>query len=566
MAPQHVEIAETLTALRKKLRRERDSNQNEPTQFATNRGNKLKPGARYVHAGSLPYRHLRDYKEEINHAGYCRHVLNRNPKRYNGYGDELEDSESDADADADAEEENAYSDVKIEELLRPLTHPSELATHPTLSLPYLDPALPDMVVAADAKIREERNNLWRAKNLYRFFTGDESWVPCERVEETENWALFEPNPGFTEVSGRRLPSGESPGKKRRLSVDNEADDHDVQVADTIDEAFRHTADGLANGTLQDLQDGVRQVAADDERMAEKEQRSNQEDVAMGEAEEQTNGIYTADGQGPETRTNDISTINQVELIVQPYENGLPQDHEPKSDQDMEDDTTAKHEEGVPGENREGARDNDEERPSGASTTPPPPRRITRALAAEADTNSNPQIVSPPPTSPTVSSAPQSPSAFEPHPMFLLPAHFAASHAPHPAYPPLSQSLAHSGLPPEELLETRKLLSLYIQKSEETIRGLEGILGKLIKAKRRREMVWEWCIAEGHVGEMSDGEDWIDCDRWGLQRSELRKGRDEDSGAAEGGNLIVGTEGGDDAPAGVQIGGRKGKRRRVAGKE
>ncbi|KAL8717129.1 MAG: hypothetical protein Q9181_008355, partial [Wetmoreana brouardii] len=205
-------------------------------------------------------------------------------------------------------------------------------------------------------------------------------------------------------------------------------------------------------------------------------------------------------------------------------------------------------------------DNEDNCPSTTSTPPLPLRRITRALAAEAETTSNAQIASPPPTSPTLSS--HSPSSFEPHPLFLLPPALATAHAPHHAYPMMSLALAHSGLPPDELLETRKLLSLYIQKSEETIRGLESILGKLIKAKRRRERLWSWCTAEGHVGEMSDGEDWIDEKEWGLEMGELRKGRDEDASALVEGAAVANGEGGlslgEDTS--VIIGGRKGKRR------
>ena len=80
MPPQHIEIAETAAALRRKLRRERESTrlrsccfntsltrftaaQVAPAQFATNRGNKLRPGARYVHAGSLPYKQGKSYKQ-----------------------------------------------------------------------------------------------------------------------------------------------------------------------------------------------------------------------------------------------------------------------------------------------------------------------------------------------------------------------------------------------------------------------------------------------------------------------------------------------------------------------
>lgn len=65
-----------------------------------------------------------------------------------------------------------------------------------------------------------------------------------------------------------------------------------------------------------------------------------------------------------------------------------------------------------------------------------------------------------------------------------------------------------------------------------MRGYEAVLGKLIKAKRMRERVWEWCKAEGHVGEWSDGEDWIDSQAWGVAEGELRKGKDEEENVEE----------------------------------
>ena len=57
---------------------------------------------------------MTDQAQQIEHAGYTRNIIARNPKRYNEYGYELEDSESDTEADADAEEENPYSGVRIE--------------------------------------------------------------------------------------------------------------------------------------------------------------------------------------------------------------------------------------------------------------------------------------------------------------------------------------------------------------------------------------------------------------------------------------------------------------------
>lgn len=97
MPPQHIEIAETVAALRRKLRRDKEGEQHDTrlqisnlflgdllltmwtassnssapntqtAQYASNRGNKLKPGVRYVHAASLPHRcGLGGYREVCN--------------------------------------------------------------------------------------------------------------------------------------------------------------------------------------------------------------------------------------------------------------------------------------------------------------------------------------------------------------------------------------------------------------------------------------------------------------------------------------------------------------------
>jgi len=84
-----------------------------------------------------------------------------------------------------------------------------------------------------------------------------------------------------------------------------------------------------------------------------------------------------------------------------------------------------------------------------------------------------------------------------------------------------------GLPPSEADETRRLLVTYIQKQEEVVRGHQKIFEGLSRANRHRKMVLEWCKADGHTGEMSDGEDWYDKEHWGLNE-DLRKGvHDED---------------------------------------
>jgi len=71
----------------------------------------------------------------------------------------------------------------------------------------------------------------------------------------------------------------------------------------------------------------------------------------------------------------------------------------------------------------------------------------------------------------------------------------------------------------------------------------------------KDTVWEWCNAEGHVGEMSDGEDWVDEGAWGLAEGELKKGEDEiEEGDAE---VVVGGRGANGTAGGKKTRGRRG---------
>ncbi|RMZ84200.1 hypothetical protein DV738_g621, partial [Chaetothyriales sp. CBS 135597] len=464
MAPQHAEVLETIAALRWKLRRDRQPPTDDTIAAATNRGNKLKKGATSVHAGALPYPHgPTGYKEASTgmiHAGYTRYILARNPKRHNEYGYELDDSESDAEAEADAADENAYSGVRIEELLRPLTHPSELATHPTLSTPYLDSALPDMVKSLEDKLRQERANLWRAKMLHRQLIGDENWVPCGAVETPDDWDLFEP----------RYPSSAEQSKKRKLR-----EPHDRRP--TQKEPQPAANDDPADGANTTLQNGDNSGNIDN---------SN----GTNDDEPTTNGVHT-NGDNP------------LDAPVAAEENM--------------------------------AEDGDKPDDGSRSASPAPrPRRITRALAAENTTAPTPPL-SPTPSDTTIDSA-----LLTADPLFLIPSQFSTLRR----LPAILQDLQ---LPVEEMLDTRRLLFMYIQKQEESVRGFEAVLGKLIKAMRMKDQLWEMCKAEGHIGEWSDGEDWIDATAWGERQEDLKKGKDEDDVTQE-------------------EEGRKGKRRRVRDRE
>ncbi|KAK5108600.1 hypothetical protein LTR62_008176 [Meristemomyces frigidus] len=117
---------------------------------------------------------------------------------------------------------------------------------------------------------------------------------------------------------------------------------------------------------------------------------------------------------------------------------------------------------------------------------------------------------------------------------------------------------HSHLPPAEHEDTLKVLLLYIQKSENILRHLDTLYTGLARAERQRHRIAAACKAEGHmvpdpsgngkvVTELSDGEDWIDVEAWGLvgdkrklvkEDGRLEKGRDEvDEGAEEEGRRV-----------------------------
>lgn len=83
-----------------------------------------------------------------------------------------------------------------------------------------------------------------------------------------------------------------------------------------------------------------------------------------------------------------------------------------------------------------------------------------------------------------------------------------------------------GLPSSEAEETRLVLMAYVQKQEEVARATADLYQGLLQADRMRQDVFKWAKAEGHVGEMSDGEDWYDNEEWNLDQ-DLLKGRDEE---------------------------------------
>ena len=136
---------------------------------------------------------------------------------------------------------------------------------------------------------------------------------------------------------------------------------------------------------------------------------------------------------------------------------------------------------------------------------PPPRRMRTRAQAQAVNE---------PTIPSRSETPESWIPPEIHPLFKIPT--------------TAKPDRDFGLLPKEAEETRRLLNAYVQKQEEICRGSEKLYEGLLRADWQRKAVLKWCKAEGHVGEMSDGEDWYDKEEWGLE-GDLEKGQNEDDG-------------------------------------
>jgi hypothetical protein len=99
------------------------------------------------------------------------------------------------------------------------------------------------------------------------------------------------------------------------------------------------------------------------------------------------------------------------------------------------------------------------------------------------------------------------------------------------FPSTALGDANLGLPAQMADEARIALTTYISKQEEIVRSCRDIHSGLLKAMDMRTNVWNWTKAEGHVGDMSDNEDWVDLEAWGIDPRDTRikysKGQQED---------------------------------------
>lgn len=403
----------------------------------------------------------------------------------------------------------------LADLLCPLKHPSELPTHPSMSQAYTSKALQDMTGAVEAKLRQERALLWRARNLYREFLGDSSWMPGGAVETPEDRWIFEPkltNIDPDSPTNQYEPNGissvlnsENAQKNGEQELVSGAASQSSQTATAQGEEDQGEQSAEKDANMTDALDNEIDAKADNAGQT-KEPKAEEVDTTVADV-----SAHPGDVESAISHVNGDSTANTQQLeqnqATKPEENGKSKVTEQRAADDEIIRMDADHRNYSQEEEEEEA-ERDAEMQDHSS--PAPPRRMTtRAQATTANSQeggfSNHSVS---PFSDPLNSLPA------PHPLFLVPDSIRPD--------------ANYGLPPNEAEETRRLLWSYIQKQEETVRGFEHMMESLLRACRMKEDVLEWCKAEGHLGEMSDGEDWYDREKLGLAPGEdLKKGADED---------------------------------------
>jgi hypothetical protein len=275
MAAQQIAIAETIRSMKIALRRERaaspapslDSSEDDSDGLHThtNRGNKLRNSAQYVSEGRLDTTGGQGrYKRKVQHAGYERYIIKKKARLYDDDGDVVDPLDIPSDVDEDdlplygqPVEEDPFGQVRLEDLLRPLTSAAELAVHPSLSKAYTSQALTQMARDAAEMVRRERAGLWKAKRLLERLRGDGEWVQTDKFITEQDHVLLN---GEDTTAGSIVPSvigtEGAPDGVQEPTEQNHADVMDgVEVQDHVEAAAKLDQDVESkpqpNGEAQD---------------------------------------------------------------------------------------------------------------------------------------------------------------------------------------------------------------------------------------------------------------------------------------------------------------------------
>lgn len=479
-----------------------DSDTDTSLHTHTNRGHKLHHRAKYIRSGRLDTTGNLSHRKKITHAGYARHIIAPKPALYDEDGHPYSPIDSEDERAAAPNEDDAFGDVQLEQLLRPLTSVAELPDHPSLSVAYKSKALTQMAEQAAEMVRREREVLWKAKRLLTRLRGDADWVPCELFEgQGDEGVLF-----GEEVEGGEVPSLHTDMSGPDGGVAEEEKEYGDAHADVVMENVRDQAERMDGVDAMDM--AVQLQAA--------EVGEGDKDLVLRNDDDDAQEHANTNGDVPPTNlTHDQLTIPHT---TEP---------EPLNNTALT-----------------SLRNNDPSQPPSEQTSTSgkePSNHPSHSMTTRARARS-PDLA---PASPTPSSSSSIP---EINPWFLL--------------PPTTLPDRDLGLPPTEAEETRTHLHAYVQKQEQIVRSLLTLSTGLQRADRLRKEVLRAAKASAHlrddgrgnfVTEMSDGEDWYDVEEWGLGRAELKLLRDGTWGLEKGKEEVEDAE---------EEGRRGGRRRRV----
>ncbi|KAK6223789.1 hypothetical protein QIS74_03733 [Colletotrichum tabaci] len=282
MATQQILFSETVAAMKKALKRKSyESDSDDEIDHYGNRGHKLKKRALFSHQGQLaPPSGPEVYNEIIDYAGQQRTIISRNPPIVDEEGYEIDsddDEERIQEAVSSATELDPYANIRIEQILAPLTVSTDLPSHPTLSKPFTAKTLDEIAEQSCEVRRKENASLWRVRHLFTRLCGDYTWVPCGAMVGPDDADLYS-----TDYVER--------GYSRKTRA---------PVAGGLDDASSGTASG--NARLEQAPNGTNGESSGDK-------QSSDGDIAMTDA-----GSYKGEArkQASEKSTEDTHTAGEA---------------------------------------------------------------------------------------------------------------------------------------------------------------------------------------------------------------------------------------------------------------
>ncbi|KAI1387422.1 RXT2-like protein [Hypoxylon trugodes] len=485
MTSQQVLFSETITAMKKARKRKAyESDSDSEIYYHGNRGHKLMKRARFVHEGQLaPPSGPEVYKEIVNHAGYQRAIISRNPVLLDDDGYEL-DSDDDQDYVQDvahaAAEFNPYANVRLENILAPLTSVTDLPSHPTLSRPYTTKTLADLAKQSCNIMQKENAALWRVKHLQTKLVGDHIWAPCDIMIGPNDIELFRDD--YTDYNSQGQGSVKSDANILML------EDAQAKTSKTVDAVVKE--EGSTNTEEATTTNGGKSNSVDIP-MIDIDQPANADAGSIrpgenvdGEGQKQDHKCNEQDGtpDKPEGKDKKVDTTERRPSINADISNGDVESH------------TIEAAKLLVANKLSSIRQSEIDRIAQSDQADREMEHAnSRGISVMSESTDEPPI----------------------HPLFL---------PPRSAHP--DRDL---GIPEAEAEDMRRLLQLYVQKQEEVCRGAKRLYEGLLRADRMRKTVLQWSKYEAHVGpnrDMSDGEDWYDKEEWGLE-DDLKKGQDEE---------------------------------------